>query len=132
MSASTGSADSTPLVAQLLIEDLVITETPREGWTYASHSGESLALDVTLTAELIAQGNAREAVRFIQDERKSAGLEVSDRIRLRWNSHDHVSAAIENARDYISEEVLALSMERDSALAPGENELGLVVVIAKA
>jgi len=43
--------------AELTIDDLVITETPREGWSYASHAGESLALDVTLTPALIAQGN---------------------------------------------------------------------------
>jgi len=118
--------------AELTIDDLVITETPREGWSYASHAGESLALDVTLTPALIAQGNVREAIRMIQDERKSAGLEVSDRINLRWNAGDDVSSAIESFAAHISDEVLALTIERDVRLPLGENDLGLSFAIEKA
>ncbi|MEJ0014745.1 MAG: DUF5915 domain-containing protein [Actinomycetota bacterium] len=40
-------------IAELTNEDLVITETPKEGWSVSSHSGESIALDLTLTPELI-------------------------------------------------------------------------------
>ncbi|MEY3344567.1 MAG: hypothetical protein RL125_288 [Actinomycetota bacterium] len=117
--------------AELTLEDLVITETPREGWSYASHAGESLALDVTLTPALIAQGSVREAIRMIQDERKAAGLDVSDRIALRWNANDDVQSAIQTSISHICEEVLALSMEFDSAISRGDNDLGLGVVIAK-
>jgi isoleucyl-tRNA synthetase len=117
--------------ATLLEEDLVITETPRSGWAVSSHSGESVALDLTLTPELIAQGIVREAIRAIQDARKAAGFDVSDRIHVKWNSDEESSAAIENGKTWISEEVLALSFERDSSLALTHDELGLTLKLTK-
>lgn len=117
--------------ATLLEEDLVITETPRSGWAVSSHSGESVALDLTLTPELIAQGIVREAIRAIQDARKAAGFDVSDRIHVKWNSDKESSAAIENGKAWISEEVLALSFERDSSLALTHDELGLALKLTK-
>jgi isoleucyl-tRNA synthetase len=117
--------------ATLLEEDLVITETPRSGWAVSSHSGESVALDLALTPELIAQGIVREAIRAIQDARKAAGFDVSDRIHVKWNSDKESSAAIENGKAWISEEVLALSFERDSSLALTHDELGLALKLTK-
>jgi len=113
--------------ASLNEEDLVITETPRSGWAVASHSGESVALDLAMTPELIAQGIVREAIRAIQDARKAAGFDVSDRIHVKWNSDDESSSAIENGKAWISEEVLAISFERDAKLAPTKEEIGLNV-----
>ncbi len=63
----------------------MITETPREGWAVATDAGETLALDLHLTPELLRRGLAREVVRLVQEGRKSAGLEVTDRIEL-WLS----------------------------------------------
>ena len=117
--------------AVLLEEDLVITETPRSGWAVASHSGESVALDLELTPELIAQGIVREAIRAIQDARKAAGFDVSDRIHVKWNSDEESSAAIEGGKSWISEEVLALSFERDTALKLSDEELGLTLKLVK-
>jgi len=113
-------------------DDLVITETPRTGWAVASHSGESVALDLNLTGELIAKGIVREAIRAIQDERKASGFDVSDRINVKWNSDEQSSEAIEGGAAWISEEVLALSFERDLNLKPGEQELGLNLKLNKA
>ena len=118
-------------VATITVDDLVITETPREGWTYASAHGESVALDLTLTDELLAQGIAREAIRLIQDERKAAGFDISDRIAIRWNAAEESVAAITTHADHIAEEVLALEIDRDLSLAPAENEIGLTVVLEK-
>ena len=118
-------------VAEVTEEDLVITETPRTGWAVASHSGESVALDLELTPELISKGIVREAIRAIQDARKSSGFDVSDRIHVKWNSDDESSAAIESGKSWISEEVLALSFERDSALKPSDEELGLTLQLKK-
>jgi len=112
-------------------EDLVITETPRSGWAVATHSGESVALDLAMTPELIAQGIVREAIRAIQDARKAAGFDVSDRIHVKWNSDDESSSAIENGKAWISEEVLALSFERDTALKLSGEELGLTLKLVK-
>ncbi|MEY3115967.1 MAG: hypothetical protein RL611_681, partial [Actinomycetota bacterium] len=118
-------------VADVTEEDLVITETPRTGWAVTSHSGESVALDLTLTPELISKGIVREAIRAIQDARKASGFDVSDRIHVRWNSDAASASAIENGKAWISDEVLALSFERDSSLQSGDEELGLVLKLSK-
>ena len=118
-------------IAEVTEEDLVITETPRTGWAVASHSGESVALDLQLSPELISKGIAREAIRAIQDARKASGFDVSDRIHVKWNSDAESSAAIESGKSWISEEVLALSFERDSALKPSDEELGLTLQLKK-
>ena len=68
------------------LADLVVTEVPKSGWMVASHDGESVALDLSLTPELIEAGNVREVIRFIQERRKSDGFEISDRIKVRWNA----------------------------------------------
>jgi isoleucyl-tRNA synthetase len=124
---STGSAELqfSGGLATLTEEDLVITETPRSGWSVSSHSGESVALDLTLDARLIAKGVVREAVRAIQDARKESGFDVSDRIHVRWNSNEEVAKAIEEAAAHISDEVLATSFERDAQLATSDDDLGL-------
>ena len=121
--------------AEISESDLVITETPRTGWAVASHSGESVALDLTLTTALIDKGIVREAIRAIQDERKNSGLDVSDRIHVLWNSSAESARAISTDQALISEEVLALSFERDSSIAideGDESEFGLVLKIRKA
>ena len=126
------ASEAGPLKAEINVEDLVITETPRIGWTYASANGESVALDLSLTPELIAQGTAREAVRLIQDERKAKGFDISDRIKVRWNSHADHKVAISMYSPKISDEVLALEMTEDPSLTLADNELGLALVIEKA
>jgi isoleucyl-tRNA synthetase len=100
-----GSAKS----ASLTIEDLVVTETPKAGWSVASHSGESLALDLELTPELIQAGLAREIIRAIQEERKQSGFDISDRINVSWSAPAAVAQAFIANQELISEEVLALS-----------------------
>jgi len=69
----------------------------------------------------------REIIRAIQEERKNAGFDGSDRIKLIWNGSDEVSDAFTNGVKLISDEVLALEVEKDSSLnfADGELELGL-------
>ncbi len=67
-------------------DEVVFTETPREGWAVHHDAGESIALDLTLTPELRRLGLARDVVRQVQEARKTSGLEVSDRITLRWSA----------------------------------------------
>ena len=112
-------------------EDLVITETPRTGWSVASHQGESVALDLALDQRLIAKGLVREAIRAIQDQRKDSGFDVSDRISVKWNAKGEVVKALSDAKAHISEEVLAVSFDLDSSLTLGEDELGLVLKLTK-
>ncbi len=113
-------------------DDLVITEQPKSGWTVASHDGESVALDLTLTADLIASGQVREVIRFLQETRKNQGFEISDRIIVSYNLNSEVQDAILAAKDHIQNEVLALSMTHDATMPLGENDLGLTARLEKA
>lgn len=113
------------------IDDLVITETPRTGWSVSSHSGESLALDLELTPELVRLGLIREAIRAIQEERKNIGLDVSDRIIVTWSAPKELADAINSAQNEISAEVLATKMNQIADEKPVSNELGLGLKIEK-
>ncbi len=116
---------------EIALDDLVITEVPKSGWSVSSHDGESVALDLELTPALIAAGSVREVIRFIQERRKSDGFDISDRITLTWNATDEIAAAIESDKQHIADEVLALSMVRDISLAVTDAEIGVEVVLVK-
>ncbi|MEV0429333.1 isoleucine--tRNA ligase [Micromonospora sp. NPDC050495] len=89
-------------------DEVVITETPREGWAVASDAGATVALDLQLTPELRRAGLARDAIRQIQEARKASGFEVTDRIELRFVAGDEDTAlALTEHRDLVADEVLA-------------------------
>ena len=117
--------------ARIDIEDLVITETPKAGWSVASHNGESVALDLALTPELIEAGIVREVIRAIQEERKQSGFEISDRISVNWSANAEVTAAITKNLAEIGEETLATKFENVSAKTETDNELGLWLELIK-
>ena len=87
-----------------------MTQTPLEGWGVATAGGETVALDLAVTPALRAEGLAREVVRLIQEARKNDGLDVTDRIVLRWSASDpDLAAALAEHRELIAGEVLAVS-----------------------
>ncbi len=96
--------------------DVVVTETPREGWAVVTEGGESVALDLHIDDSLRRAGIAREIVRTLQEGRKTAGLDVSDRIRVAWSSSDEdtVAAVREHAQS-IADEVLAIAFSEEDA-----------------
>ena len=116
---------------EISLEDLAITEVPKSGWMVASHDGESVALDLELTPSLIAAGNVREVIRFIQERRKSDGFDISDRIDIAWNASDVVAQAVLADLEHIKSEVLAIDMKQDLALDFSDNELGMNVILKK-
>ena len=122
---------------ELAEEDVIVTETPREGWSVASGEGETVALDLHLTPELRSLGTAREAVRLIQEARKSAGLDISDRISLTWTSpNDAVASSLREHRELIAGEVLATEFA-EGPLDPGaftaqDDDLALEFSLRKA
>ena len=117
------------------LDDVIITESPREGWAVASEDGSSCALDLTLTDELLAAGRVREAIRAIQEGRKNLGFDVSDRIALVWWSDDQDTIdAIEGGKQLLASEVLATSIgQADDAPVNGTAcvELNAVFEIIK-
>ena len=90
-------------------------------------SGGFVLLDTTVTPELAAEGLARDVIRAIQQERKNAGLEVSDRIQTLLEVDEVAGDAIRAHQDLIASETLSLGIEfteladTEGALAVGEN-----------
>ncbi|HET6394260.1 MAG TPA: class I tRNA ligase family protein, partial [Blastococcus sp.] len=95
--------------------DLIVTETPREGWTVASGGGLTVALDLALTPELERAGQVREVVRLVQEARKSSGLEVSDRIQLWWTAEGSIAQALTEHGEQVAGEVLATAVNAGTA-----------------
>ena len=88
-------------------EDVLVETTSAEGYACAEEGGWLVGLDTTLTEALEREGLARELVRTVQEARKQAGLEVSDRITLRIKGSAGVAAALDAHRGYVMEETLA-------------------------
>ena len=89
-------------------DDVIVTQTPRAGWAVATDAGETVAIDTTVTPELRREGLAREVIRLVQDARKNDGLDVTDRIALRWSASDpDLAAALTEHAALIAGEVLA-------------------------
>ncbi len=87
-------------------EDLLIETESAEGYSCAESEGYLVALDTALTPELEREGVAREIVRTVQDARKQAGLEVSDRIHLHVVGTGVAAEAIAAHREWIMAETL--------------------------
>ncbi len=98
-------------------EQVIVTETPREGWAVATVGGETVALDLTITPELRLAGLARDVVRLVQEARKTAGLDVSDRIRLGWSASGELADALREHGAAVADEVLATSFDEVEAAA---------------
>lgn len=119
-------------------DDVIVTETPREGWAVVTEGGESVALDLALDDELRRAGLAREVVRTLQEGRKAAGLDVSDRIRVWWTGTDAaVVAAIAEHAETVAAEVLAVELSEGTAPADAyevsvPTDLPLALHLAKA
>ena len=90
-----------------------------------------MALDLTLTPELINAGLVREVIRAIQEERKNIGLDISDRITVKWNAPESTSNAISAAIEEISAEVLATTMVQVKSESNKSDELGLWLNLVK-
>ncbi len=88
--------------------------TVKEGVTGAAlpDSTAVVVLDTEINSELVAEGLANDALRFIQDTRKNAGMDVSDRITLEYDADPALANAIEQHREHIMSEALITDMSR--------------------
>jgi isoleucyl-tRNA synthetase len=90
--------------------DVNLSLEVRAGLGVASDAGVSVALELELTPVLRREGTARELVRLVQDARKAAGLEVTDRIELGITAEGAAADALAAHRDEIASETLATSI----------------------
>jgi isoleucyl-tRNA synthetase len=93
-------------------EHLRVTLVPREGFIEGAEKGWRVLIDTQLTNELREEGDARELIRLIQESRKEAGFEVSDRIEVFYSSNSELQKAIEKFSKHIQEETLALKLSQ--------------------
>lgn len=100
-------------------EDVLVSTQQAADWVAADSSGIQIALSTTLTPELQREGMARDFVRQVQQLRKDADLEITDRIRVFYDTHNaDVIAAVTEWNDYIREETLANSITKQSPPPP--------------
>ena len=103
----------------LTLEDVEITSQDIEGWLVANSNGITVALDITISAELKQEGIARELVNRIQNIRKDSGFEVTDKIRVTLQQNAELQAAVEANEEYIKSETLTESLVFEKEVANG-------------
>jgi isoleucyl-tRNA synthetase len=107
--AALGAGSFTLLGVQLGPDDVLIQDAAPEGWAGAADRGTQVMIDTRITPELRAAGMARDVIRFVQDARKKAGLDVADKIALYLGTEsEQLRAAIAAHRDYIAAETQAV------------------------
>ena len=95
----------------LTLEDFEIKTEDIPGWMVANDGPLTVALDVTITDELLAEGTARELVNRIQNIRKNKDFNVTDKIVVTLQNHKAITSAVETFGDYICNETLAVDLK---------------------
>jgi len=98
-------------------DEVTLSEVPRSGWAVSTQQAVTVALDTTITPDLRRAGLAREVIRLIQNARKEADFDVTDRILLAWTAQEETAEAIRQHEQEIAGAVLALDI---TELSPGE------------
>ncbi len=93
---------------ELLLNDVEITTEDIPGWSVSTMDKLTVALDMTLTPELVNEGLARELVNRVQNMRKELGFDVTDHILLEVETNENLKEALQQFRDYICSETLAV------------------------
>ena len=104
-------------------EDVLIETQSAAGYACAEDGGYLVALDTTLTPELVVEGRARELVRAVQEARKQAGLEVSDRIALGVRGGASLAETLALYRRLIMDETLAAEWHDNPSSANHKSQI---------
>ncbi len=96
-------------------DDITLALQPLEGYEVEAEAGHAVALQLELDDELRREGLAREIVHAVQNARKAAGLEITDRIDLTLSGDPDLLAAAQAHQNYLADEVLATSVSYDGA-----------------
>ncbi len=103
-------------------EDVEIIGSEITGWVVETEEGVTVALDTELSEELISEGLSREFVNRIQNMRKDAGFEVTDRIKIYFEGSGRLVDAINNFKNYVANETLAEEITNDNKSISGFNQ----------
>ena len=95
-------------------EDVEVTVSQQEGYNCQSYGGVTVALETTLTPELIEEGFVREIISKVQTMRKECGLEVTDHIALDLSGNERLTAIARKNESFIREITLADSISYDA------------------
>jgi len=106
-------------IIPLLLSEVEIIAEDIPGWSVAVKNALTVALDITLSPALLKEGNARELVNRVQNIRKEANFELTDKILLRIVDNTELKDAINEFSDYICREILALEIDWVPALEDG-------------
>jgi isoleucyl-tRNA synthetase len=104
---------------ELAQEEIVVSYEGPANLMCASADGTFMALDTALTPELQQEGVARDFNRLVQDLRKTSGLQISDRIVVKYVAADRIAEAITAHSEYLRNELLAERIERRETLEGG-------------
>lgn len=115
---------------QLANDDVEIISEDIPGWQVANEGKLTVALDVTVTDELRNEGIAREFVNRIQNIRKEAGFDVTDKITVRIEDNDFVREAVNRHASYIGSQTLATSvtLEKNFGASVREVEIDEIII----
>ena len=108
---------------ELLPDELLVSMSGKPGYAVAEEAGYAVAVTTEITPELADEGLARELVLRIQEMSKSAGFDISDRIRIAYTGDSEVARVLDSPqwRDYVSQETLA------DAIAAGRKKALIVI-----
>jgi isoleucyl-tRNA synthetase len=127
------SIDGEPLILQ--VNDVEISSQDIPGWIVANKNALTVALDVTITPELVNEGNARELVNRIQKIRKDNGYELTDKILVKIAEASALKESITQFNGYICAEILADTIELVPEIGNGTeievNDIPLKVFVTK-
>jgi isoleucyl-tRNA synthetase len=101
-------------------DDLLLAMRPLEGYQLEREGSHAVALELELDDALVREGLAREVVHAVQNARKTAGLEVADRIELTLGGDEELLAAAREYEQYLAGETLAVAVSYDGASAGEE------------
>jgi len=96
-------------------DEVTLSLQPLEGYEVEAEAGHAVALQLELDDDLLREGLAREIVHAVQNARKAAGLDISDRIDLNLGGDDELLDAARAHESYIAAEVLATSLAYDAS-----------------
>ena len=134
------SVDGEPVILQIAEVEISSEDIP--GWTVANKGSLTVALDVTVTPELEAEGNAREFVNRIQKIRKDSGFDLMDRVEVKvqlandgQSDWQGLKDSLAQFKDYICAEILADKLEFVPEINEGIeieiNDVSLNVIVSK-